>query len=125
MGAPFEGSGSGISGNVWFRYVNYIAKNIGFSETLVKPFNGDFVRVDVCGETGLLLHSSVPCLYPLYGQYYYIGEQPSAPVPAASENFTQESETVTTEKTILPQGEESDADSVELELPEVTDNPPN
>ncbi|EMO30877.1 transglycosylase [Leptospira santarosai str. HAI821] len=122
VGAPFEGSGSGISGNIWFRYVNYIAKNIGFSETLVKPFNGDFVRVDVCGETGLLLHSSVPCLYPLYGQYYYIGEQPSAPAAATSENSAQET---TTEKAILPQEEENDSDSVELELPEITDNPPN
>ncbi|EMN90082.1 transglycosylase domain-containing protein [Leptospira weilii] len=129
VGAPFEGSGSGISGNIWFRYVNYIAKNIGFSETLVKPFNGDFVKVDVCVETGLLLHSSVPCLYPLYGQYYYIGEQPSAPegitAVTTSENSAQELEAATTEKTILPQGEENDADSVELELPEVTDNPPN
>ncbi|WP_061236340.1 transglycosylase domain-containing protein [Leptospira santarosai] len=122
VGAPFEGSGSGISGNIWFRYVNYIAKNIGFSETLVKPFNGDFVRVDVCGETGLLLHSSVPCLYPLYGQYYYIGEQPSTPAAATSENSAQET---TTEKAILPQEEENDSDSVELELPEITDNPPN
>ncbi|MGJ4754091.1 carboxypeptidase [Leptospira kmetyi] len=129
VGAPFEGSGSAISGNIWFRYASYVARNIGFPETLIKPFNGDFVKVDVCGDTGLLLHSSVPCTYPLYGQYYYIGEQPPAPSGATSataqENSLQEPGTSTSERTILPQAEEGDGDSVELELPESTDNPPN
>ncbi|AAN50890.1 transglycosylase [Leptospira interrogans str. 2003000735] len=125
VGAPFEGSGSAISGNIWFRYVNYIAKNIGFSNTLIKPFNGDFVQVDVCGETGLQLHSSVPCMYPLYGQYYYIGEQPPSPagsITATPETSAQEPGTTTNP---LPQAEDGDGDSVELELPETTDNPPN
>ncbi|EMO40705.1 transglycosylase [Leptospira noguchii serovar Autumnalis str. ZUN142] len=124
VGAPFEGSGSAISGNIWFRYTNYIAKNIGFSDTLVKPFNGDFVQVDVCGETGLQLHSSVPCMYPLYGQYYYIGEQPTSPAgsTATPETSIQEPGATTN---LLPQAEDGDGDSVELELPETTDNPPN
>ncbi|RHX85294.1 transglycosylase domain-containing protein [Leptospira stimsonii] len=129
VGAPFEGSGSAISGNIWFRYVNYIASNIGFSDTLIKPFNGDFVKVDVCGDTGSLLHSSVPCAHPLYGQYYYIGEQPGPPSDATNvttETNTQEnSPAIGDRKNAPPQPEDGDEDSVELELPEVKEIPPN
>ncbi|XDD50675.1 transglycosylase domain-containing protein [Leptospira sp. WS92.C1] len=127
VGAPFEGSGSAISGNIWFRYVNYIAKNIGFSDVLIKPFNGDFVKVDVCGDTGNLLHSSVPCTYPLYGQYYYIGEQPGPPAGAVTtpETIPQNGSPTGEGRTVLPEADNGDEDSVELELPEVKDSPPN
>lgn len=126
IGAPFEGSGSAISGNIWFRFASYVARNIGFSETLIKPFNGDFVKVDVCGDTGLLLHSSVPCAHPLYGQYYYIGEQPPAPAGAATATEPSQEENKTEEaRGTVPNTEDADGDSVELELPEVKDNPPN
>ncbi|TGK34946.1 penicillin-binding protein [Leptospira gomenensis] len=126
IGAPFEGSGSAISGNIWFRFASYVARNIGFSETLIKPFNGDFVKVDVCGDTGLLLHPSVVCAHPLYGQYYYIGEQPEAPAGATVSAEPSQDEIKTEEsRGTTPNSEDGDGDSVELELPEVKDNPSN
>lgn len=76
QGAPFPGSGSGDSGQVWVKYAKYIRIVFGFEEALVRPFEGDFVRVDICGETGELLSEVEDCKYPLYKQYYYRGDEP-------------------------------------------------
>ncbi|MCB1177766.1 MAG: transglycosylase domain-containing protein, partial [Leptospiraceae bacterium] len=75
-GAPFPGSGSGNSGQVWVKYALYLKRRIGFEDYLIRPFDGDFVRVDICGETGELLSDVPDCKYPLYKQYYYRGDEP-------------------------------------------------
>jgi len=76
QGAPFPGSGSGDSGQVWVKYAAAINRIYGFEEGLIRSFEGDFVRVDICGDTGELLSEVVDCKYPLYKQYYYRGEEP-------------------------------------------------
>jgi membrane peptidoglycan carboxypeptidase len=76
QGAPFPGSGSGNSGQVWLKYGIYLKSRIGFGDHLIEPFDGDFVRVDICGETGELLEDVPKCKYPLYNQYYYRGDEP-------------------------------------------------
>ncbi|HMV42281.1 MAG TPA: transglycosylase domain-containing protein [Leptospiraceae bacterium] len=76
--APFPGSGAGISGQVWLRYVSYMKSRIDSGEKLIKPFEGDFVQVDICGEQGILLQDAPECKYPIYAQYYYRGTEPGA-----------------------------------------------
>jgi penicillin-binding protein 1A len=76
QGAPFPGSGSGDSGQVWVKYALAIKRIYGFEEALIRPFEGDFVRVDICGETGELLSDFPDCNYPLLKQYYYKGYEP-------------------------------------------------
>jgi membrane peptidoglycan carboxypeptidase len=78
QGAPFPGSGAGLSGQVWLKFIGYMKSKKGIEGEIVKPFEGNFVRVDTCGETGELLSESVDCKFPLYGQYYYAGTQPVA-----------------------------------------------
>ncbi len=115
IGAPFPGSGSGTSGGIWFRYVSHIARTIGFGESLIPPFNGDYVKVDICAETGGLLSNEAECKHPLYGQYYYVGDQPSSNTKVT----TTEGEGATTGTEDALSGE----DAVELDLPESTVNP--
>lgn len=81
LGAPFPGSGSENSGQVWWKYASSIYRNYGFEESLIRPFEGDFVRVDICGETGELLQTSSDCQYPLLKQYYYRGDEPKEIIP--------------------------------------------
>lgn len=114
-GAPFPGSGSGISGSVWYKYVSYIARTIGFGETLIPPFNGDFVKVDICADTGGLLSGESDCPHPLYGQYFYIGDQPAS---TAAIPIKESGETTGARSNEALSGE----DSVELELPETKED---
>ncbi|MDX1960831.1 MAG: transglycosylase domain-containing protein [Leptospiraceae bacterium] len=79
-GAPFPGSGSGNSGQVWVRYSLFIKKNLDIQDALIRPFEGDYVRVDICGETGEILSDDLECKYPLYKQYYYKGDEPRAKI---------------------------------------------
>ncbi len=76
--APFPGSGAGISGQVWLRYMNFMRSRISPDEKLVKPFEGDFVQVDICGELGILLQDAPDCKFPIYSQYYFKGSEPGA-----------------------------------------------
>ncbi|TGK20832.1 penicillin-binding protein [Leptospira fluminis] len=111
-GAPFPGSGSGISGSVWFKYVSYVARTIGFGDSLIPPFNGDYVKVDICGDTGGLLSGESGCQHPLYGQYFHIGDQPASSVVAPLKEGAKSEST----------GEAlSEEDSVELELPKMNE----
>ncbi len=94
MGAPFPGSGSENSGQVWWKYASSIRRIIGFEETLIRSFEGDFTRVDICGETGELLQNVTDCKFPLYKQYYYRGDEPKETIPNFEEptDFTPASE---------------------------------
>ena len=76
--APFPGSGAGISGQIWMRYVNFMRSRISPDEKLIKPFEGNFTQVDICGETGILLQDSPECKFPIYAQYYVKGTEPGA-----------------------------------------------
>ena len=76
--APFPGSGAGISGQVWLRYMNFMRSKISPDEKLIKPFEGDFVQVDICGELGILLQDAPDCKFPIYSQYYFRGSEPGA-----------------------------------------------
>ena len=76
--APFPGSGAGISGQVWLRYLNFMRSRISPDEKLVKPFEGDYVQVDICGELGILLQDAPDCKFPIYSQYYFKGSEPGA-----------------------------------------------
>ncbi|PJZ65009.1 carboxypeptidase [Leptospira wolffii] len=117
IGAPFPGSGSGTSGNIWFRYVSYVARTIGFGESLIPPFNGDYVKVDVCAETGGLLSNEANCKHPLLGQYYYVGDQPSSSTPKpTSQGEGTASGSEGTDAL-------SDEDAVELDLPATSSDP--
>ncbi|TGK07504.1 penicillin-binding protein [Leptospira semungkisensis] len=116
VGAPFPGSGSANSGSIWFRYVSHVARTIGFGESLIPSFNGDYVKVDICAETGGLLSNEADCKHPLYGQYYYVGDQPTS---NASTNTANQTDTTS------PSGSEealSGEDAVELDLPETREN---
>ncbi|PJZ71390.1 carboxypeptidase [Leptospira perolatii] len=112
IGAPFQGSGSGISGSIWFRYVSYVARTIGFGDTLIPPFNGDYVKVDICGDDGSILSES-ECKNPLKGQYYYVGDQPTGPIVVTSNESAKSGANGSENGEGL-----SGDDSVELELPE-------
>jgi membrane peptidoglycan carboxypeptidase len=77
QGAPFPGSGAGNSGQVWLKYALSIKYSLGIEEdTLVRPFEGNFTQVDICGDNGFLLSEVQECKHPLYKQYYYKGEEP-------------------------------------------------
>jgi membrane peptidoglycan carboxypeptidase len=76
QGAPFPGSGSGNSGQVWVKYSLYLNRKMDIEDTLIRPFEGDFVRVDICGETGEILVDAIDCKFPLYKQFYYKGDEP-------------------------------------------------
>ncbi|TGN20727.1 transglycosylase domain-containing protein [Leptospira idonii] len=130
-GAPFPGSGSGVSGGIWLKYVQSVKSKIGFGTQLISNFVGDFVKVDVCADDGTLFEHSpnYACKLPLYAQYYYIGDlppkragftKPPEPVPAHVPEEPGDSEISTYE---LQEGTEPPAgvDAVELEPP-IIDN---
>ncbi|TGL63391.1 transglycosylase domain-containing protein [Leptospira sarikeiensis] len=116
LGAPFPGSGSGTSGSIWFRYVSHVARTLGFGESLIIPFNSDYVKVDICAETGGLLSNESECKHPLYGQYYYVGDQPGG--GATTSPVTQTEGTNTNGSNEALSGE----DAVELDLPEIKED---
>jgi penicillin-binding protein 1A len=78
QGAPFPGSGSGTTGKVWLNYTIAIKKRINFEDALIRSFDGDYNRVDICGDNGELLIVPEECKFPLYGQYYFRGDEPKA-----------------------------------------------
>jgi len=135
-GAPFPGSGSGVSGGIWLRYLQNVKAKIGFGNRLIPPFVGDFVKLDVCADDGTLLETSPDflCKLPLYQQFYYIGdlppkrtgfskpdpilEKPNAPLDNDGEGDESENNTYNANgEKEKPGG----VDSVELESP-VIDN---
>lgn len=77
-GAPFPGSGSGVSGGIWYRYTQNVKSKLGMGNQLISNFVGDFVKVDVCADDGTIIESTPDyvCKVPLYAQYYYIGDLP-------------------------------------------------
>lgn len=77
-GAPFPGSGSGVSGGIWIRYIQAVKSKMGLGTQLIPNFVGDFVKVDTCADDGTILENSPNyiCKTPLYGQYYFIGNLP-------------------------------------------------
>ncbi|MCB1141667.1 MAG: transglycosylase domain-containing protein [Leptospiraceae bacterium] len=80
QGAPFPGSGSGNSGQIWLRYTLALKQRVGFEDALIRPIDENCTRVDICGETGEALADAEECKYPLYSQYYYRGDEPQ-PLP--------------------------------------------
>ncbi|PJZ85263.1 transglycosylase domain-containing protein [Leptospira harrisiae] len=77
-GAPFPGSGSGVSGGIWYKYTQNVKSKLGMGNQLISNFVGDFVKVDVCADDGTIIESTPDyiCKVPLYAQYYYIGDLP-------------------------------------------------
>ncbi|PJZ82011.1 transglycosylase domain-containing protein [Leptospira meyeri] len=77
-GAPFPGSGSGVSGGIWYRFTQNVKSKLGMGNQLISNFVGDFVKVDVCADDGTIIESTPDyiCKVPLYAQYYYIGDLP-------------------------------------------------
>lgn len=78
-GAPFPGSGSGVSGGIWIRYIQAVRSKMGIGNQLIPNFVGDFVKVDTCADDGTILEISPDfvCKTPLFGQFYYIGSLPN------------------------------------------------
>ena len=72
---PFQAPVRGISGQVWLRYLNFMRSRISPDEKLIKPFEGDYVQVDICGELGILLQDAPDCKFPIYSQYYFRGSE--------------------------------------------------
>lgn len=75
-GAPFPGTGAGTAGPVWRNYVTALNKASPFEgdivpHEIVTSNRDDYLRLDICGETGELLEKSAVCKYPLLAQYYY------------------------------------------------------
>ncbi len=92
-GAPFPGSGAGLSGQIWLKYISYFKNSLNMNEPLVKPFEGDYIQIDTCADTGGLLQDFPECKIPLYSQYYYRGTEPepkSKPPEINVENFSEE-----------------------------------
>jgi len=127
-GAPFPGSGSGVSGGIWLRYVQGVRSKIGFGSQLIPSFVGDFVKVDVCADDGTLLEVSPSyiCKMPLYSQFYYIGDlppkragfaKPEVPLQTTGTDPGEEESEISTYQ--LQEGKEPPAgvDAVELEPP--------
>jgi membrane peptidoglycan carboxypeptidase len=133
-GAPFPGSGSGVSGGIWLRFTQTVKSKLGLGNRLITPFVGDFVKVNVCADDGTILETSPDyvCKTPLYEQYYYIGdlpqkragfakvEIPTPPKPNFDENEEDSENTIYNETgdKEKPMG----VDSVELEPP-IIENP--
>ncbi|MCB1189371.1 MAG: transglycosylase domain-containing protein [Leptospiraceae bacterium] len=77
QGAPFPGSGSKTSGRIWLKYAYSIKRGDGGEDyKLIRPFDGDYVRLDICGDNGYLLSDFPDCTHPLFGQYYFRGDEP-------------------------------------------------
>ncbi len=126
-GAPFPGSGSGVAGSIWVKYVREVNAKIGFGTELIPSFVGDFVRIDVCGDDGTVLEKdpTYVCKFPLLAQYYYIGDLPkkrsgfnqaSTPQPTSTDAQGNEPESEISKYDIENEEPES-PDAVELEPP--------
>jgi penicillin-binding protein 1A len=132
-GAPFPGSGSGVSGGIWLRFIQSVRAKLGLGNRLITPFIGDFVKVDVCADDGSLLESTPDylCKAPLYQQYYYIGDMPqkragfAKPEPPKQDLVPASQDEEESENTIYNESGNKEKptaiDSVELEPP-VIDN---
>lgn len=75
-GAPFPGSGAGLSGQIWLKYISYMKSKPNMGEPIIRPFDGDYIQLDTCADNGGLLQDSPECKLPLYSQYYYKGTEP-------------------------------------------------
>ncbi|BDA79778.1 carboxypeptidase [Leptospira kobayashii] len=117
-GAPFPGSGSGVSGGIWLRYVQGVKSKIGFGNQLIPSFVGDFVKVDVCADDGTLLESSPSyiCKLPLYSQFYYIGDLPQKRAGFAKPEIPPQ--------TIVGDGEEDESEISTYQLQNGKEPPP-
>lgn len=129
-GAPFPGSGSGVSGGIWYKYIQNVKSKLGMGNQLISNFVGDFVKVDVCADDGTMIESNPDyiCKVPLYAQYYYIGDLPpkrngfhkSEPQPnitnVPSDTIEDDSE-ISTYETDGTKIQPTAVDSVELEPP--------
>ncbi|MDF3819368.1 transglycosylase domain-containing protein [Leptospira sp. 96542] len=103
-GAPFPGSGSGVSGGIWLRYIQSVKSKLGLGNQLVPNFVGDYVKVDVCADDGTILETSPEylCNFPLFSQYYYIGD-----LPKKRAGFAKQ------EAVVMPEAENSNEDQEE------------
>ncbi|GBF50137.1 penicillin binding protein 1 [Leptospira ryugenii] len=129
-GAPFPGSGSGVAGGIWIKFIQNVKTRFGFGNRLITPFVGDFVKVDVCADDGTLLENTPTyiCKMPLYQQYYYIGDLPpkrdgfskveTIQPPTANEGQSENTEYNESGERVSP----VTPDAVELEPP-IIDNP--
>jgi penicillin-binding protein 1A len=89
QGAPFPGSGSGTCGGVWLKYAKSVKYRLGMGNSILPEVDGDHVKVDICGDNGRLLSvDETECKYPLYGQYYYNGEEPKGEEAIAIQPIT-------------------------------------
>lgn len=88
QGAPFPGSGAKTSGGIWLKFASYLQRNFNEGYKLIRPFDGDYVRLDICGDNGYLLSDFPDCEIPLFGQYYYRGDEPFSYIPP--ETFQEE-----------------------------------
>ncbi|MEM7179484.1 MAG: transglycosylase domain-containing protein [Spirochaetota bacterium] len=76
-GAPFPGSGSGVSGRIWIQYARSLKQlELMKGDTIVPKLVDGFTKVDICGDNGKLLKDYPECENPVYSQYYYSGEEP-------------------------------------------------
>ncbi|TGL22149.1 penicillin-binding protein [Leptospira levettii] len=129
-GAPFPGSGSGVSGGIWYRYIQNVKSKLGMGNQLIPSFVGDFVKVDVCADDGTLIENNPEyvCKVPLYAQYYYIGDLPpkrigfnkSEPQPnplSQPNNLEDDDSEISTYNADGSKTQPAAVDSVELEPP--------
>lgn len=89
-GAPFTGSGSGTAGSVWKEFSKDYVKTHPDSKQFLPQLETGFVKLDICGELGLLLRPELPCKHPILGQVYF------------SENETELNERTATHIASLP-----------------------
>lgn len=70
-GAPFAGSGSGTAGSVWKDFSKEYVQLHPEMRQFLPPLDSGFVKLDICGELGLILKPEYPCKYPVIGQIYF------------------------------------------------------
>jgi len=70
-GAPFAGSGSGTAGSVWKDFSKEYVQLHPDNRQFLPPLDSGFVKLDICGELGLILKPEYPCKYPVIGQVYF------------------------------------------------------
>jgi penicillin-binding protein 1A len=70
-GAPFTGSGSGTAGAVWKDFSKEFVQLHPENRQLIPNLESGFVRLDICGELGLILKPEYACKFPVPGQIYF------------------------------------------------------
>lgn len=77
-GAPFPGSGSGVSGRIWIRYARSIKQQRLMDGNRIIPElpESEYSKVDICGDNGKLLSDYPECENPVFSQYYFSGDEP-------------------------------------------------